>query len=113
MPRAHLRAGRRRNDFQSESVWQAVGNFSPAAEARPKTQQANSGLVVDTIEATRGIVPRQARRRVPPRHSLEELWNAVVTACEYGQTKRVGEVLAAAREAVIELQLSLDRAATK
>jgi hypothetical protein len=44
MPRAYLRVGRRRNDLaidflqfrsvQSESV---VSNFSPAAEARPKT----------------------------------------------------------------------------
>jgi hypothetical protein len=66
MLRAHLRAGRRRNDLAidflqfrgvlSESVWQAVSNFSTAAEARPK-----------------------ARRRVPPRDNLEQQWNAVVT----------------------------------
>jgi hypothetical protein len=47
MPRAHLRAGRLQSDLaidflqfrsvQSESVWQAVSNFSPAPEARPKT----------------------------------------------------------------------------
>jgi hypothetical protein len=65
----------------------------------------------DTIKATRGIIPRQARQRVPPCHNLAELWNAVVTASERQQTKSVGEVLAAIREAVIELQLALNRAA--
>jgi hypothetical protein len=44
---------------------------------------------------------------------LVELWNAVVTACKHEGDKPVADVLAAVRNAVVELRLALDRNTVK
>lgn len=86
--------------------------------ARSSTASGDvAALMALTIASatTSGVskMARHAQRPVPAVHDLQELWDAVITTCEHESDKPMAEVLAAVREAVIELQLALDRAAAK
>jgi hypothetical protein len=96
--------------------WFDLGQRSHLSHGESEPMAAIGGQIkatADTLNAMRMLTARQAQQEAPQRIDLVELWNAVVTACRHEKDKPVAEVLAAVRDAVVELKLALDRITVK
>ena len=96
--------------------WFDLGQRSHLSHGESEPMAAIGGQIkgtADTLNAMRMLTAQQAQQAAPRRIDIVELWNAVVTACKHEKDKPVAEVLAAVRDAVVELKLALDRTTVK
>ena len=96
--------------------WFDLGQRSHLSHGQSEPMAAIGGQIkgtADTLNTMRTLTARQAQQAAPRRTDLVELWNAVVTAYKDEKDKPVVEVLAAVRDAVVELNLAFDRTTVK